>query len=62
MAISETRSTTTGISPGNVTWIRLVGTSQEVMDQLTRADIVPRKVIHYSESGTTAIAVYCMAG
>ncbi len=60
MAISETRSTTT-VSPGNVTWIRVSGLAQEVLDQLARCDITTRKIASYFESGTTAVAVYCMS-
>ena len=57
MTVAETRSTST---VEGVTWVKLSGTAQEVLNQLKLANISTSKVANIYESGTYTVAIYSM--
>jgi hypothetical protein len=57
MAVAETRSTST---VEGVTWVKLSGTAQEVLDQLKKANVGTSKVANILMDGTYTVAIYSM--
>jgi len=56
MTVTVTNSASTA---GNPPFVHLAGTIQEVLDELQNQNVKAGNIVHYSDDGTNAKAVFC---